>query len=96
MLISPTAYHRLTFRYQQKRKLVFYSNRFSIIGLTFLALAMTGAIMLITDFLFGSTVTILTTAVTVLVFSLFWFALPLQRRLSLSAGQQPLGKPGND
>lgn len=96
MLISPTAYHRLTFRYQQKRKLVFYSNRFSIIGLGFLALAMTGAIMLITDFLFGSTATILMTAATVLVFGLFWFALPLQRRLSLSAGQEPLGKPADD
>jgi len=96
MLISPTAYHRLTFRYQQKRKLVFYSNRFSIIGLTFLALAMTGAIMLITDFLFGRTATIITTAATVLVFSVFWFALPLQRRLSLSAGQEPLGEPADD
>lgn len=96
MLISPTAYHRLTFRYQQKRKLVFYSNRFSIIGLAFLALAMTGAIMLITDFLFGTTATILMTVATVLVFSLFWFALPLQRRLSLSAGQEPLGKPADD
>jgi len=96
MLISPTAYHRLTFRYQQKRKLVFYSNRFSIIGLTFLALAMTGAIMLITDFLFGSTATIITTAATVLVFGVFWFALPLQQRLSLSAGQEPLGKPENE
>jgi len=96
MLISPTAYHRLTFRYQQKRKLVFYSNRFSIIGLGFLALAMTGAIMLITDFLFGSTATILMTAATVLVFGLFWFALPLQRRGALSAGQEPLGKPADD
>src|SRR5215218_8295754 len=37
LLISPSAYHRLTFRYQQKRKLVFYSNRFAIIGLGFLA-----------------------------------------------------------
>src|SRR6201995_4121205 len=28
MLISPSAYHRLTFRYQQKRRLIFYANRF--------------------------------------------------------------------
>jgi Family of unknown function (DUF6328) len=93
MLISPSAYHRITFRYQQKRKLVFYSNRFAIIGLFFLALAMTGAIMLITDVLFGTTMTIAATAISVLVFGFFWFALPLQRRLSLAAGQQPLGKP---
>jgi hypothetical protein len=96
MLISPTAYHRITFRYQQKRQLVFYANRFSIVGLFFLALAMTGAIMLITDYLFGGTATILMALATVLVFGFFWFALPLQRRLSLSAGQKPLGEPEGD
>jgi hypothetical protein len=93
MLISPTAYHRLTFRYQQKRKLVFYANRFSIIGLTFLALAMTGAIMLITNVLFGTTMTIVASSLAVLAFGFFWFALPLQRRFSLAAGQEPLVKP---
>src|SRR5215218_6019224 len=96
MLISPTAYHRLTFRYQQKRRLVYYSNQFSIIGLTFLALAMTGAIMLITDVLFGGLVTALMTAATVLVFGVFWFGLPLRRRLSLSAAEEPLEMPADD
>lgn len=96
MLISPTAYHRITFRYQQKRRLVFYANRFSIVGLGFLALAMTGAIMLITDVLFGTAATVAMTAATVLVFGFFWFGLPLQRRLRLSAGQEPLGKPEGD
>jgi hypothetical protein len=93
MLISPSAYHRITFRYQQKRRLVYYSNRFAIIGLFFLALAMTGAIMLITDYLFGSTATILMVAATVLVFGFFWFGLPLRQRLRLSVGQEPLSKP---
>jgi hypothetical protein len=96
MLISPTAYHRLTFRYQQKRRLVYYANRFSIIGLGFLALAMTGAIMLITDVLFGTAATVAMTAATVLVFGFFWFALPLQRRFRLAAGQEPLGEPEDD
>src|SRR4051794_30120757 len=54
MLISPSAYHRVTFRYQQKRRLVYYANRFAIVGLVFLALAMTGAILLITDVLFST------------------------------------------
>jgi len=96
MLISPTAYHRITFRYQQKRRLVYYANRFSIIGLGFLALAMTGAIMLITDYLFGSVATIVMVVATVFVFGFFWFGLPLRRRLQLSAGQEPLGKPADD
>jgi membrane-associated HD superfamily phosphohydrolase len=96
MLISPTAYHRITFRYQQKRRLVYYSNRFSIIGLGFLALAMTGAIMLITDYLFGGVATVLMVAATVLVIGFFWFGLPLRRRLKLSAGQEPLEMPEDE
>lgn len=94
LLISPSAYHRLTFRYQQKRQLVFYANRFSIAGLTFLALAMTGAIMLITDVLFGTVATVVTTTATVIVIGLFWYALPLQRRIRLRAeGSEPLVQP---
>jgi hypothetical protein len=93
MLISPSAYHRITFRYQQKRRLVFYANRFAIIGLAFLALAMTGAILLITDVLFSTAAAIVVAALAFCVFGFFWFALPLQRRLRLSVGQEPLGKP---
>ena len=62
LLISPSAYHRMTFRMQQKDDLIFLANRFAIAGLAFLALAMTGAIMLITDVLFGTTATIVTSA----------------------------------
>ncbi|HMI81421.1 MAG TPA: DUF6328 family protein [Solirubrobacterales bacterium] len=96
MLISPTSYHRVTFRYQQKRRLVFYSNRFSIVGLVFLALAMTGAVMLVTDYLFSSAATAVVGALAALAIGFFWFALPLRRRLSLAAGQEPLGKPEED
>src|SRR3954454_20619250 len=96
MLISPTAYHRITFRYQQKRRLVYYANRFAIIGLALLALAMTGAILLITDVLFSTTAAVVTAALALCVFGFFWFAMPLRRRLKLSAGQEPLGKPEDD
>lgn len=96
MLISPSAYHRITFRYQQKRRLVYYSNRFAIVGLAFLALAMTGAILLITDVLFSTTAAVVTAGLALCVFGFFWFAMPLQRRLKLSAGQEPLGKPEGD
>jgi len=94
LLISPSAYHRLTFRYQQKRQLIFYANRFAIVGLGFLALAMTGAIMLITDVLFGTTATAVTSAAAVIFFAFFWFALPLKRRITLRAeGLEPLVHP---
>jgi len=93
MLISPSAYHRITFRYQQKRRLVYYANRFAIVGLALLALAMTGAILLITDVLFSTAAAVVTAGLALCVFGFFWFALPLKRRFKLSAGQEPLGKP---
>jgi hypothetical protein len=39
------------------------ANRLAILGLGFLAVVMTGAIMLITDLLYGSTTTIVVTVV---------------------------------
>jgi Family of unknown function (DUF6328) len=91
LLMAPTAYHRLTFRYQQKRRLVFYSNRFAIAGITFLALAMLGAITLVTDYLFSTAATLVVAGLAIAAFAVFWFGLPLRRRLRLRAeGQRPL------
>ena len=83
LLIAPTAYHRITFRKQQKAQLVLLANRLAIVGLGFLALAMTGVVLLITDFLFSTVVTVLCTAFAGLMFATFWYALPLWRRAAL-------------
>ena len=80
LLISPSAYHRMTFRMQQKDDLVFLANRLAIAGLAFLALAMTGAIMLITDVLFGAVATAVTGALRADDVRRLLGALPLQRR----------------
>jgi hypothetical protein len=89
LLISPTAFHRLTFRMQQKDHLVFLANRFSIAGLSALALAMIGAIVLITDVLYGPKATAVTGALSFLTFATFWFALPLRRRFNSEAEPDP-------
>jgi VIT1/CCC1 family predicted Fe2+/Mn2+ transporter len=83
LLISPTAYHRLNFRRQRKKELVLISNRLTIAGMTFLALAMTGAVMLITDVIFGTAATVVFSLVVAALFVLFWGVLPLRRRLSV-------------
>ena len=83
LLISPTAYHRLNFRRQRKKELVLVSNRLAIAGMSFLALAMTGAVMLITDVLFGTTATIVFSLAVAAMFVAFWGLLPLRRRLSV-------------
>ncbi len=84
LLIAPSAYHRINFRKQQKGKLVFVSNVLAIVGLGFLALAMTGVVLLVTDFLFATAVTVVCTTLSALMFAIFWYALPLRSRLSLS------------
>jgi uncharacterized protein DUF6328 len=89
LLIAPSSYHRMTFRLQQKRELIFLANRFTIAGLTFLALAMTGAIVLITDVLFGGLATIVVGALAAVAFIVVWYLLPLRRRLSLSGNARP-------
>jgi hypothetical protein len=58
LLIAPSAIHRLEFRQHDKGQIVEISNRLTIVGLGFLALAMTGVVVLITDVLFGSSATI--------------------------------------
>jgi hypothetical protein len=93
LLIAPSAYHRLTFRYQQKHRLVFVSNRLAIAGLAALALAMTSAMLLITDVLFGSPMTIIVTVAALTMFFVLWAVLPLKRRLRYRREGLPLLDP---
>jgi hypothetical protein len=93
LLIAPSAYHRLTFRYQQKHQLVVISNRLAIAGLATLALAMTCAILLITDVLFGTAATVVTTVVALGMFIVLWAVLPLKRRLRYRDEGLPLLDP---
>lgn len=80
LLISPTAYHRMNFRQQQKKRLVIVANRLAIAGVAVLALAMTGAVMLITDVLFGTVATVVFSIAVLTMFVLLWGVLPLERR----------------
>jgi small-conductance mechanosensitive channel len=78
-LIAPTAHHRIEFREQDKERIVFGGTRLAIIGLTLLALAMTGAITLVTDFLYSSTTTTIAAVLVALLFATLWYAIPLRR-----------------
>jgi Family of unknown function (DUF6328) len=80
LLIAPNAYHRLLFRQQEKASLVFVANRLAIAGLGVLALAMIGALLLITHLLFGTVATVVTTAGATAMFAILWAVLPLRRR----------------
>jgi len=81
LLIAPSAHHRITFRRQDKHYLVFLANRLTIAGLGFLALAMSGVMLLITDVLYGMTATVIAGSVTVVGFVTLWYVMPIVRRL---------------
>ena len=80
LLIAPSAWHRLHFRQTDKEHVLLASNSLSIAGLGFLAAAMVGAVMLIADFIYSPTLTIVSGVVAVALFGWFWAALPLRTR----------------
>jgi uncharacterized protein DUF6328 len=84
LLISPTAHHRILFRRHQKHQLIVLGNTLTIIGLGFLALAMTGVILLITDVLFKTTTVVIVTSAAAATFVTLWYVMPLARRLKTS------------
>jgi Family of unknown function (DUF6328) len=84
-LVAPTAYHRLTFRLQDKRHIVLLGNRLTVAGLAFLALAMTAAIGLVTDVVFSGVTAMACTALVAGMFALLWFVGPFRRRSRTSA-----------
>jgi hypothetical protein len=78
-LIAPTAHHRIEFREQDKERIVMGGNRLAIVGLTLLAIAMTGAITLVTDFLYSSKTTTIAAVLVALLFATLWYAVPIRR-----------------
>ncbi len=78
-MMAPTARHRFTFRHDDKRSLVFTSNRTVIVGLSFLAVAMVGCLLLVGAKLFGSGWGVLIAALAAIPFLAMWFAIPLRR-----------------
>lgn len=81
-LIAPSAQHRLLFRQDDKERLIRRANVLAVVGLTLLALAMIGAVFLITDILFEQGAAAAAAAGVAAAIVTFWFAVPLRRRLA--------------
>jgi hypothetical protein len=81
--IAPTSYHRLRFRrHSDPERMVLTANVLALAGLACLAIALTSAVLFVTDFLFGRATSVaLTTAGGLLLLGL-WYALPLSRFLA--------------
>ncbi|MDP9066731.1 MAG: DUF6328 family protein [Actinomycetota bacterium] len=80
-LIAPTSYHRLRWRAKDKERMLITSNRMTIAGTAFLALAIACVVFFITDFLYGNLTPWVTAAVAGTL-AWLWYGLPLTRAAS--------------
>jgi hypothetical protein len=86
-LIAPTAQHRMLWRRHEKHDLIVVGNKLTLVGLGFVAAAMAGVILLITDVLFKATTVVIVTALFALLFVSLWYLYPLARRLKSDADE---------
>jgi hypothetical protein len=80
-LIAPSAYHRIAFQTHEKPRIIKVGTLQFVCGLVALAVAMNGAVLLVTDFIFGGTTVIVTVAAVASLFIWLWFGIGLWRRM---------------
>ena len=80
LLIAPSSFHRIQWRQDDKERLLVISNGFAIAGLAFLAVSMTAVVFTVTDFLYGSPMSVVAASAVGAIFLLLWYVIPLYRR----------------
>jgi cation transport ATPase len=79
-LIAPSAYHRIAFQQHDKPRIIKVGTVQFVCGLVALAIAMNGAVLLVTDFIFKEATVIVTVAAIGSLFTWLWFGIGLWRR----------------
>ncbi|WP_394846030.1 DUF6328 family protein [Pendulispora brunnea] len=79
-LIAPSSNHRIAFRAPDKERLLLRANGFAVIGIAFLALAICGAVFLISGMLVGERWAPWITLLPFLLIVATWYVVPLWRR----------------
>ena len=87
LFMAPTAYHRIRFRDGDKERMLRTSNRFAIVGIGFLALSVTMAVILTADLLFGLATAMLVGLATFVFLAWIWFAIPVTRKIRDEEGR---------
>jgi membrane-bound acyltransferase YfiQ involved in biofilm formation len=81
LLIAPSAYHRVMFEHHEKARVIRIGSVEMILGLVALALAMNGAVLLVTDVIFDAGTVAATVAVLFTLYVTLWFGLGVVRRV---------------
>jgi cation transport ATPase len=79
-LVAPSAYHRIAFQEHEKEHIIQMGTRQFVCGIVALAVAMTGAVLLVTDVLFQTTTTIVVVVCVAAIFVWLWFGIGLRRK----------------
>jgi hypothetical protein len=79
-LIAPSAYHRLMLEQHDKPNIIHIGSAQMVVGLCALALAMNGAVLLVTDVLFETGTVVVTLVLLASLYVTLWFLFPLVRR----------------
>jgi len=80
LLLAPSALHRIEFRQDDKAHIVAVANRYAIAGFAALMVAVTGAVLLVTHFLYSDTTSYIATVAVGLLLLFCWYVMPLTRR----------------
>jgi cation transport ATPase len=78
--IAPSAYHRIAFQQHEKERIIEMGTRQFVCGLVALAVAMNGAVLLVTDVLFEAPTEVIATVGVGALFLWLWFGIGLWRR----------------
>ncbi len=79
-IIGPVSFHRIVFRRGMKDDLIEAATKYVTAGLGLLFISMTGAVLLVLDFLLSQPSALLIVGALAVVFLVLWVVLPLRAR----------------
>lgn len=80
LLTAPAAWHRMLFRQGRREDVVAAGNTFLLVGLGFLAVAMAGTVLVLSEVILGGWPAIVIGACAFVLYGVLWFVLPLITR----------------
>jgi hypothetical protein len=93
LLLAPVAYARIQFRHADKERLLRLGTVTAILGLVFLAIAITAVAFVVTQVLYANVAAGIIAAVIAVLLAVLWFGVPLAARL---APRMRTPAPGQD
>jgi O-antigen/teichoic acid export membrane protein len=76
LLTAPVAYHRIVFRRHQKHDLLRFANVVAMAGLVTVALAISGAVLLVVSVVYDGLIAAIIAAIVAGLYFVLWYVLP--------------------